>query len=124
MELELQSVSALKLQYEESIRQNGTLHRLLECELNSLRESTSKNPDTSMSPRKEIADLQRRLEESEKWNKSLQSRLNQFLPRASGVGASFGDSDGTISSQHENAIVERLSKVRPFNDWLRFALIV
>ena len=91
MNLELQSVSTLKSQYEDGIRQNDTLQRLFEEEIKSLRDSNKRSSMIPTTLQNEIADLKHRLEESEKWNRSLQSQLNELLPRAGGVGAPFDD---------------------------------
>ena len=37
---------------------------------------------------REIQELKAKLEESERWNMSLQARLNELQPRVSGVGGS------------------------------------
>ena len=111
LDLELQSISALKSQYEESVRQNDTLQHLLEGEIKSLRESTLKSSSSLPSPQSEIHNLKRKLEESENWNRSLQSRLDQLLPRAGGVGASIDSADGSNSAQIDNIEFEKLQKV-------------
>lgn len=41
---------------------------------------------------REIQELKSRLEDSERWNASLQARLNELQPRVSGFGGSSGDS--------------------------------
>ena len=111
MNLELQSVSTLKSQYEDGIRQNDALQHLLEEEVKSLRESNMRSSTIPRTLQNEIADLKRKLEESENWNKSLQSRLNELLPRAGGVGAPLDDlvRDDLVRS-HDDA-TERLKKV-------------
>ena len=107
--MELQSINALKSQYESSLRQNDTLNRLLESESRSLRESFLKSSCSLQSSQTEVENLKRKLEESENWNRSLQSRLDELLPRAGGVGGSVDTVDG--NPPVNKAAFEKLKKV-------------
>ena len=111
MNLELQSVSTLKSQYEDGIQQNDALQRLLEEEVKSLRESNMRSSTIPTTLPNEIADLKHKLEESENLNRSLQSRLRELQPRARGVGAPFDDLVRDDSVHSNDGGKERLKKV-------------
>ena len=91
MEDELKSVSDLRMQYEESIRHNDALRHQLETQIHSALKPLAQPPSSES----EIENLKKKLEESESWNRSWQTRLEQLLPRAAGVGASVDFVDGT-----------------------------
>ncbi|XP_065068797.1 myomegalin-like isoform X3 [Rhopilema esculentum] len=97
LEDELKSVSDLRLQYEESIRHNDALRHQLETQIQSALKPLAQPPSSES----EIHNLKRKLEESESWNRSLQTRLEQLLPRAAGVGASVDFVDGTGATVSE-----------------------
>ena len=114
----MQSISSLRSQYEESVRQSESLRHHLEKEIKLAKESTQLQQQPSENESQyqdEINNLKRKLEESESWNKSLQFRLDQLLPRAGGVGASEDRVDGAgvqaVENQGDKAMLEKCKKV-------------
>ena len=61
---------------------------------------------------KQIHQLQSRLEESERWNNSLQVRLNEALPRGGGVGCSEDSTDGIRDASIDSDVNFALTKVQ------------
>ena len=82
---ELKLISELRRSLEEGIVQNNKLRARLQERL-----ARSSGPDESDGSRSadEVRRLHAKLEESERWNMSLQSRLDALQPRARGVGGS------------------------------------
>ena len=111
----MQSISSLRSQYEESVRQSESLRHHLENEIKLAKESTQQPSESKSQYQDEISNLKRKLEESESWNKSLQFRLDQLLPRAGGVGASEDRVDGAgvqaVENQDDKAMLEKCKQV-------------
>lgn len=103
----MQALEYLRAQLEEGIRLNDSLRAQLHENL-----ASAKTPNPlPASPydaayQREIQELKLRLEDSERWNASLQARLNELQPRVSGVGRD--SSDGVSVSP---AKVQRLEQV-------------
>ena len=88
----MQALKSLRAQLEEGIRQNDSLRAQLHDKL-----TAAKTPSPLLaSPydaayQREIQELKSRLEDSERWNASLQTRLNELQPRVGGVGRDSAD---------------------------------
>ena len=107
----MQALKLLRAQLEEGIRLNDSLRAQLHDKLASSK-TTSPHPASPYDAayQREIQELKSRLEDSERWNASLQSRLNELQPRVSGVGSSSGrDSGDGVSSSPSK--VHRLEQV-------------
>ncbi|XP_032242452.2 myomegalin isoform X2 [Nematostella vectensis] len=90
---ELQTLKALRTQLEEGIRQINVLRAQLQSQCNSPASGRQSTSPHAVSPydavyQREIQELKSKLEDSERWNTSLQARLNELQPRVSGVGGS------------------------------------
>lgn len=83
---ELKLISDLRRSLEEGIVQNNKLRA-------QMQEKISKDPvnKQSVNSSDEVHKLYAKLEESERWNMSLQSRLDALQPRVRGVGGSHGN---------------------------------
>lgn len=86
-------LQSLREQLEEGIRFNDTLRAQLREQLSLQQSRNTPSPlhSSGGSPydavyQREIQELKAKLEESERWNLSLQARLNELQPRISGVG--------------------------------------
>lgn len=92
---EMQALKSLRAQLEEGIRLNDSLRAQLHEKLASSK-TTSPHPASPYDAayQREIQELKLRLEDSERWNASLQARLNELQPRVSGVGGSSGRDSG------------------------------
>jgi hypothetical protein len=111
---ELKLISELRRSLEEGIIQNNKLRAQLQEKI--ARSSEHEKPDNSQQA-DEVQRLHAKLEDSERWNMSLQSRLDALQPRARGVGGSSGNLSvlgTTPSPQSGNA--ETNDKVRTM--WL------
>jgi hypothetical protein len=112
---ELKLISELRRSLEEGIIQNNKLRAQLQEKIT--RSSEHEKPDNSQQA-DEVQRLHAKLEDSERWNMSLQSRLDALQPRARGVGGSSGNLSvllgTTPSPQSGNA--ETNDKVRTM--WL------
>ena len=107
---ELKLISELRRSLEEGIIQNNKLRAQLQEKI--ARSSEHEKPDNSQQA-DEVQRLHAKLEDSERWNMSLQSRLDALQPRARGVGGSGGNLSvlgTTPSPQSGNA--ETNDKVR------------
>ncbi len=110
LEFELESVSALRSQYEEGLRQNEALREHLEREVESVR-SSLQNQEKSTTE-SELVKLSGQLEESERWNRSLQSRLDQMSPRSGGVGGSRDQTDSGSRNSFPAEITVMVEKLQ------------
>ena len=112
---ELAVISKLRQSLEDGILQNNRLRAgLLEKVSIGLDPKHPYNA-TDTSRLEEVERLQARLEESERWNMSLQSRLDALQPRARGVGGSAGNLTvlgNTKSTSPQSNDVETAGKVR------------
>ena len=108
---EMQALKSLRSQLEEGIRLNDSLRAQLHDRLASSK-TTSPHPVSPYDAtyQREIQELKARLEDSERWNASLQSRLNELQPRVSGVGGSSGRDSGDGGSGSPSK-VHRLEQV-------------
>ena len=101
---ELKLISELRRSLEEGIVQNNKLRA-------QLQEKISRSPNHGRHDGSdEVQRLHEKLEDSERWNLSLQNRLDALQPRARGVGESV--SENIASSRSENN--ETNDKVRFF----------
>lgn len=108
----MQALKSLRAQLEEGIRLNDSLRAQLHDRLASSK-TTSPHPASPYDAayQREIQELKSRLEDSERWNASLQSRLNELQPRVSGVGGSSGRDSGDGGSGSPSK-VHRLEQVK------------
>ena len=108
IEEEMQALKSLRTQLEDGIRQNDTLRAQLHDKLASAK-TPSPLPTSPYDAayQREIQELKSRLEDSERWNASLQARLNELQLRVSGVGRD--SADGGSGSPVK---VQRLEQVR------------
>ncbi|KAJ7339465.1 CDK5 regulatory subunit associated protein 2 [Desmophyllum pertusum] len=92
---EMQALKSLRAQLEEGIRLNDSLRAQLHDKLASSK-APSPHPASPYDAayQREIQELKSRLEDSERWNASLQARLNELQPRVGGVGGSSGRDSG------------------------------
>lgn len=105
---EMQALKSLRAKLEEGIRQNDSLRAQLHDKLATPKVASplAASPYDAAYQR-EIQELKSRLDDSERWNASLQARLNELQPRHSGVGRHNAD---TRSSSLSN--VQKLEQVR------------
>ena len=107
---ELHTLKSLRAKLEEGIRQNDSLRAQLHDKLTSAK-MPSPLPASPYANdaayQREIQEMKSRLEESERWNASLQARLNELQPRVSGVVRD--SADGGSGSPLK---VQRLEQVR------------
>lgn len=105
---EMQALKSLRAKLEEGIRQNDSLRAQLHDKLASAKIASplAASPYDAAYQR-EIQELKSRLDDSERWNASLQARLNELQSRHSGVGR---DNVDTRSSSLSN--VQKLEQVR------------
>ena len=103
----MQALKSLRAQLEEGIRENDSLRTQLHENLVSakIRSPLAASPYDAAYQR-EIQELKSRLEDSERWNVSLQARLNELQPRVSGVGRDSADGGSGSSPK-----VHRLEQV-------------
>ena len=87
---DLKLISELRRSLEEGIVQNNKLRAQLQ---DKLARCPDREKSGSSQQANEIQRLQAKLEDSERWNMSLQTRLDALQPRARGVGGSLSDSD-------------------------------
>ncbi|XP_013408886.1 uncharacterized protein LOC106172607 [Lingula anatina] len=91
-EEELAAVQALRRQLEEGVERNNHLRELLEKQMNEAAKKKQSshhledNPEQVSSLQEQVQALNNQLEESKRWNVSLQSRLEQQQQRGGGVG--------------------------------------
>ncbi len=118
LEFELEAVSNLRSKYEEGLRQNEVLREHLENEIKAFKETKKmadeNQVDDANAADQEIMKLRSQLEESERWNRSLQSRLDQVSPRSGGVGGPKDQVDSGGRNPFEadiTVMVERLQTV-------------
>ena len=107
----MEALKSLRAQLEEGIHLNDSLRAQLHDKLASSK-TTSPHPASPYDAayQREIQELKSRLEDSERWNASLQSRLNELQPRVSGVGGSSGRDSGDGGSSSPSK-VHRLEQV-------------
>ncbi|XP_033115681.1 myomegalin-like isoform X2 [Anneissia japonica] len=90
-EFELAAVQSLRKQLEQALKRNNRMRENLERQISSQTlsdlESESTNNDN------EVQALRDRLEESQRWNADLQSRVNELQQRGGGVGS---DADSEV----------------------------
>ena len=105
---EMQALKSLRAKLEEGIRQNDSLRAQLHDKLASAKIASplAASPYDAAYQR-EIQELKSRLDDSERWNASLQARLNELQSRHSGVGR---DNLDARSSSLSNA--QKLEQVR------------
>ena len=106
---EMQALKSLRAQLEEGIHLNDSLRAQLHDKLASSK-VPSPHPASPYDAayQREIQELKSRLEDSERWNASLQARLNELQPRVGGVGGSSGRDSGDGGSPSR---VQRLEQV-------------
>ena len=110
----MQTLKSLRAQLDEGIRQNETLRGELRDKL-AFTNTRSSHP---LSPydvayQREIQELKSKLEDSERWNASLQARLNES--RVSGVGGSSAirdSGDGVTAGAASPTKVQWLQQVK------------
>uniref|UniRef100_UPI00398EAB2A CDK5 regulatory subunit-associated protein 2 isoform X3 n=1 Tax=Pristiophorus japonicus TaxID=55135 RepID=UPI00398EAB2A len=96
LQMELTAVQLLRQQLEESIQTNRDLQKNLEQQI---QEAKRKDTTSKMDPVDfgDIEALRHQLEDTQRWNVSLQSRLGQMQARADGVGVANDSGDTFIS---------------------------
>ncbi|XP_067825752.1 myomegalin-like isoform X3 [Heptranchias perlo] len=97
LQMELTAVQLLRQQLEESIQTNRELQKNLEQQIQEAKRKADTTSKVDMADFKEIEALRHQLEDTQRWNVSLQSRLGQKQARAGGVGAA-NDSGDTFTS--------------------------
>ncbi|XP_075312442.1 CDK5 regulatory subunit-associated protein 2 isoform X4 [Odontesthes bonariensis] len=96
LQLELTAVQLLRQQLEDSIKTNEELRDDLEREINRAKLREGMN----LIDPKELESVRHQLEDSQRWNASLQARLGAIQNRAGGVGgANDGDTLSFIGDQ-------------------------
>lgn len=105
---EMQALKSLRAKLEEGIRQNDSLRAQLHDKLASAKIASplAASPYDAAYQR-EIQELKSRLDDSERWNASLQARLNELQSRHSGVGRDNADARSSSLSN-----VQKLEQVR------------
>ena len=112
---ELAVISKLRQSLEDGILQNNRLRAGLLEKVSIGLEPTHPYDATDTSRLEEVERLQARLQESERWNMSLQSRLDALQARARGVGGSAGNLTvlgNTKFTSPQSKDVETAGKVR------------
>ena len=124
LEQELEALKLLRAQLAEGIRQNDLLRTQLRDQLTSPRKSPSPRASPSYEGvyQREVQELKAKLEESERWNLSLQARLNELQPRVSGVGGSSESPDGGLGIVSPNT-ARRLKQVSSRLQFFRNATV-
>ncbi|XP_016404095.1 myomegalin-like isoform X3 [Sinocyclocheilus rhinocerous] len=89
LQLELTAVSLLRQQLESGVQMNTELRDQLQKEIQRAKRREGSNPS-------ELESMRDALEESQRWNASLQARLGQIQNRGGGVGQA-NDSMDTLS---------------------------
>ena len=107
--MELQSATTFQSQYDNSVQESEIQVQHLGNRIKTRRESPLKSSGSPTSPQTEIADLKQKLEESEKCNRSLQTRFNDLLTHTHSVEVPIHDADGTDSAC--NDAIEKLKEV-------------
>ena len=110
---EMLALKLLRAQHEEGIHLNDSLRAQLHDKLTS-NKTTSPHPASPYDAayQREIQELKLRLEDSERWNASLQARLNELQPRVSGVGGSSGEGSPSKAQRLEQVIMHWSSHIR------------
>ena len=108
---DLKLISELRRSLEEGIVQNNKLRAQLQ---EKLARSSEHEKSGSSQQADEVQRLHAKLEDSERWNMSLQSRLDALQPRARGVGGSSGNVSvlGTTPPKPQPGDAETNDKVR------------
>ena len=104
---------------EDGIEQNNNLRAQLQDKIATSSASESGLPNDTTDGTSRVEDVKRlhaKLEDSERWNMSLQSRLDALQPRARGVGGSTGNltilgSTGSISMTDDAEVTSKVKKV-------------
>ncbi|XP_038045463.1 myomegalin-like isoform X2 [Patiria miniata] len=99
--IELAAVQALRRQLEDGIKRNDAMREQLERQMNQA-EHRDMSPRTAAQQSKEMQTLRHKLEDSSRWNASLQSRLDEMRQRVGGVGRDL-DTDQTSGNDDQTS---------------------
>ncbi|XP_022783797.1 myomegalin-like isoform X2 [Stylophora pistillata] len=110
---EMQALKLLRAQLEEGIHLNDSLRAQLHEKLASGKTtSPHPGPPYDAAYQREIQELKSRLEDSERWNASLQARLNDLQSRMGGVGGSDGEGSPLKVQRLEQQVEKMMEQLK------------